>query len=110
AIGAVQAEAIPLSPISALLEDADGDTIPDGLNQPFRVRGVVTVGNRALQTQAFQLLIEDASGGLSLFTRAPQADVARGQQVEASGRLGQFRGAPQLFIESLQVLGSVELP
>ncbi|MCK7595027.1 diguanylate cyclase [Pseudomarimonas salicorniae] len=100
----------PVLPIAEVVADRDADTIPDGLNRRFSVRGVTLVGNRALQAQNYQLLVQDESGGLSLYTRSQQADVEAGQVVEASGTLGQFRGAPQLFIDRLEVVGEAPLP
>lgn len=100
-----------LQPIARLLADEDQNTIPDALNQRFRVRGQVSVRSAELQTQNFQLFIEDDSGGLALFAVGkPFADPPLGARVEASGRLDQFRGAPQLRVEQLTVLGEEPLP
>jgi diguanylate cyclase (GGDEF)-like protein len=109
--GAPGAATPPLVAIADLLGDADQNTVPDALNGTFRVRGTVSAGNAALQLQNYQLLIHDDSGGISLYARGRRfPDLDPGTVVEAGGQLGQFRGAPQLFIDALEVVGTAALP
>ena len=52
-------QSLPIVPIAQALEDRNGDTIPDRLLQPIRVRGVVTIGTGVMTDDRVQVYIQD---------------------------------------------------
>lgn len=70
----------------------------------------VTVGGRALvsagqlQSTAFDVAIEDTSGAIRIFSRAPQPDVKEGDSVAATGAIKRYRGNLELVATSVQVV------
>ncbi|MBW3551404.1 MAG: hypothetical protein KY442_11555, partial [Proteobacteria bacterium] len=56
-----------VSPISAVLADRDGDSMPDSKGGFARVRGTVTIPPDVVHDRNFQAYIQDDSGGISLF-------------------------------------------
>ena len=60
----------PITPISELLVDADGDTVPEAIGRIVRVQGVVTVPSSALGDRNFHALIQH-------FTAANNSDLTR---------------------------------
>jgi diguanylate cyclase (GGDEF)-like protein len=97
-------------PIATLLADRDEDTIPDAKGETARVRGVVTVASDVLRTRDLQIVIQDETGGIGLFHQGQDIDLARGDIVEATGRVTQFRGAVQLRDAEVRRVGRGKLP
>jgi len=86
----------PLEPIARLLVDRDHDTVPDRRGQRARVRGVVTLAPAALSDRFFEVTIQDASGGIALYSRTLRMPLAVGDLVEAEGFVNQYAGMVQL--------------
>lgn len=97
-------------PIATLLVDRDQDTIPDMKGEPVRVRGVVTVGSDVLRTRDLQIVVQDDSGGIGLFHEGQDVEFARGDIVEATGKVSQYRGAVQLRDAEVRRVGRGQLP
>ena len=70
----------------------------------------VTVAGRALvsagklQSTAFDVAIEDTSGAIRIFSRAPQPDVREGDSVAATGTIKRYRGNLELVATTVKVV------
>ena len=65
-------------------------------------RAVVSAGK--LQSRAFDVAIEDGTGGIRLFSRSLQADVKEGDSVSAIGAIKSYRGNTELVVTSVTVV------
>ena len=97
-------------PIAAVLADRDKDSVPDAKGQWVRVRGTVTIPPDVLRTRNFQAIIQDDSGGLTLFNRDLRMALAPGDRVEATGKVQQYKGAVQLADAEVRRIGGGALP
>lgn len=104
----IVAQALPVLPIGKVLEDRDGDTIPDRIDQKVRVRGVVVVDSDTFSDEYFQVTIADSTGGVNLYNRKHSLNLAIGTEVEATGKVSEYHGAVQLSHADIKVLGQVE--
>ncbi|MDX1569672.1 MAG: diguanylate cyclase [Xanthomonadales bacterium] len=96
--------------IAQVLSDADADTVPDRLDQTVRIRGVVTVPPGVLAQQYFQVIAQDATGGVSLFSYDLSMPLEPGDLIEAVGVVGQYRGAVQVQDVQVTRIGEEPLP
>ena len=64
-------------------------------------RTVVSAGK--LQSSAFDVAIEDHTGGIRLFTRVPRTDVREGDSVIATGTIKSYRGNTELVVTNLVI-------
>lgn len=103
-------EPSPLMTIAQALADRNHDAVPDRLGQPTRVRGVVTISPGEMGGDNFVVTIQDATGGLVLFSRTFSMSLKAGDIVEASGVIGQYRGARQLQQVEAARVGHGQLP
>ena len=65
-------------------------------------RAVVSAGK--LQSSAFDVAIEDGTGGMRLFSRTLQADVREGDSVTATGVIQSYRGSTELVASSISIV------
>lgn len=100
----------PLVPIGHALSDRDGDTIPDFIGRTVRVRGTVTVPTGIISDAYLQAFIQDDTGGIYLFDRKVDRDLAIGDVVEAVGQVDQYRGAIQLVHPRYEVVARRDPP
>ena len=100
----------PITPISELLVDADGDTVPEAIGRIVRVQGVVTVPSSALGDRNFHALIQQGDAGIAIFDPAPAEPVEQGELLEVHGRVSQYRGSVQLQQIAIVRLGRAPLP
>lgn len=106
-----EALALPVVPIAQVLEDRNGDTIPDRILQPAHVRGVVTIGSGVIADDRTQLYIQDSTGGIYLFSRRPHLPpVGPGDIVDVGGVIDQYRGSVQLVRPFYRVTGHTAVP
>lgn len=105
-----EGESLARLTISEVLADADADTVPDRLGERVRVRGVVTIPPGVLAQQYFQVIVEDPTGGVSLFSYELSLSLEVGDEVEAVGEVGQYRGAVQIQEVEVSVLGEAPIP
>ncbi|WP_460832873.1 diguanylate cyclase [Lysobacter humi (ex Lee et al. 2017)] len=101
---------LQLEPVAAVLVDRDRDTVPDRKGKAVRVRGVVTVPTGVLRENGFQVLIQDATGGMGLYNRSLDTQLAAGDVVEAWGEVSQYKGAVQLQDVQVRRIGTARLP
>ena len=89
------------------VNNADGtpgaDFIPDRLNQIVRVQGTVTSidfrgGN------GIEYYVQDATGGIDLFSTTLNAAFAIGDTIEATGSVTQFNGLTELTVSAVSLL------
>jgi hypothetical protein len=79
------------------------DFIPDRLNQVVRVQGVVSSidfrgGN------GIEYYIQDATGGIDLFSTTLNATFAIGDTIEATGSVTQFNGLTELTVSAVSLI------
>ena len=98
----------PVLSIDAAIADADGDTVPDRIDEVVHVRGTVIIPPGVLAEQFFQVAVYDGTRGVSLFSYETSMELEIGDQVEAIGEVGQYRGAVQLQDIQVRKLGAGE--
>ena len=90
--------------LSYLLEDRDGDLVPDRVGGRFEIRGYATMEPRPARTvdsrRWYFVTIQDDSAGIRLLTDdlAKFVDILEGTQVVAVGSLSHRRGTDELLI------------
>lgn len=104
------ASSLPLETIAAVRVDRNGDHMPDRKGARVHVRGVATVPSPLLRDGDFQIMVQDASGGIGLYHRATELAVRQGDLVDAVGEVGQYKGAVQLRDAEATVVGHADLP
>ena len=65
-------------------------------------RAVVSAGK--LQSSAFDVAIEDGTGGIRLFSRSLKADVKEGDSVSAIGTIKSYRGNTELAVTAVTIV------
>ncbi|MEP6992571.1 MAG: diguanylate cyclase [bacterium] len=74
------------------------------------IDSVVTIAGRAvvaagkLQSSAFDVAIDDGTGGIRLFSRTPRADVEEGDSITATGTIKGYRGSIELVVTRVAVI------
>ena len=104
---------LPPLPISRALADSDGDRVLDLLGRRVAVQGVVTSGPEAAGSSAATAVIQDAAGGIVLFTREHgrlRGRVRRGDRVRAYGTVRQYYGKEEIVVDSVVRLGAGAVP
>lgn len=95
---AARARAVPRTIADAIAHRGEDDEV--------LVTGRATVASGKLQSTAFDVAIQDSTGGLRVFSRTPQAPVREGDSLEASGAIKVYRGNLELVVTALRVLGA----
>ena len=67
------------------------------------IAGRASVNSGKLQSSAFDVAIEDTTGGIRIFSRNPQSDVHEGDSVVATGAIKRYRGNLELVLSSLHI-------
>ncbi|HET7433359.1 MAG TPA: lamin tail domain-containing protein, partial [Thermoanaerobaculia bacterium] len=101
----------PLETIAAVKVDTTpADTVPDRLNQPVLVRGVVTsVDFRG--GAGIEYYIQDPTGGIDVFNTTDLGPaLSVGSSVEVSGTITQFNGLTEMTPSSITVLPAGTVP
>lgn len=107
----VDAQSLPVVPIAKVLEDRNGDTIPDLLLKPVHVRGVVTIGTGVITDDRLQVFIQDDTGGVHLFSRRSRPPrLEPGDILDVTGVVDQYRGGVQILNPRYQVVGHAPVP
>lgn len=107
---AATADPLPVTPIARVLIDRDRDTVPDAKGRKVRVQGVVVAAPQALRSRGFQVMVQDATGGIGAFDRNDGMPLAPGDRIDITGRVHQFKGAVQLQNVQVRRLGRGTLP
>ncbi|HAV63186.1 MAG TPA: hybrid sensor histidine kinase/response regulator [Verrucomicrobiales bacterium] len=100
-------------PIRSVLSDADDDFVPDRLGELVVVQGVLTSDPIVMARNAALANLQDETGGILLFTRAParlRDRVKLGDEVRVTGVVEQFQGAEQLNVKEVEYLRDGVLP
>jgi diguanylate cyclase (GGDEF)-like protein/PAS domain S-box-containing protein len=74
------------------------------IDQDVTIAGRAIVSSGKLQSSAFDVAIEDASGGIRIFSRGQQPDVREGDSVVATGRIQSYRGNLELAAGRVSVI------
>ena len=91
----------------------DAGSVPDRLRETVRLVGVLTSDPVNLSASASATTLQDATGGIRLFTRDPQLLVGRfkrGDLVEVRGKIDQYLGMDELRVEEMRRLGAGSMP
>ena len=78
----------------------------EGSNAPVTIAGRATASAGQMQTKAFEIAIQDSSGGIRVFSRALNVAVHEGDSVVASGTVKRYRGDLELFATRVTVVPS----
>ncbi|HKO58246.1 MAG TPA: DUF5689 domain-containing protein, partial [Thermoanaerobaculia bacterium] len=95
-----------VEPIADVKVDASpADTVPDRIGQVVQVRGIVTSidfnGGSGIE-----YFIQDATGGIDIFSSSAFGPFTIGQQIEVTGTVTQFSGLTELTASAATVVGS----
>lgn len=93
--------------IRAVEVDSNADDVPDRLGQLVEVEGILLSKPIALDVDAAIGYIQDATGGLTLFSPDTSLLVGRfepGDLARVRGVVGQYAGAEQIVVESIELI------
>lgn len=103
--------------MSGSAAQAQGPTVPSALvrtiadaidrrdsDREVTIAGRASVSSGKLQSSAFDLAIEDSTGGIRIFSRNPQSDVHEGDSVVATGAVKAYRGNLELVLSGLTIV------
>jgi diguanylate cyclase (GGDEF)-like protein/PAS domain S-box-containing protein len=68
------------------------------------IAGRASVSSGKLQSSAFDVAIQDPTGGIRVFSRNPQSDVHEGDSVIATGAVKSYRGNLELVVSSMRIV------
>ena len=74
-----------------------------GTGRDVTVAGRAVVGSGQLQSSAFDIAIQDGSGGIRIFSRSTQPEVHVGDSVLATGKIKSYRGNVELAASHVEV-------
>lgn len=77
-----------------------------GAERDVSIAGRAVVSAGMLQSSAFDIAIQDASGGIRVFSRGPQPHVHEGDSVIATGRIQSYRGNLELAAEHVEIVNA----
>ena len=75
-----------------------------GSDQDVTITGRAVVSAGKLQSSAFDVAMQDASGGIRIFSRNPQPDVHEGDSLVATGRIKIYRGNLELAATHVEIV------
>ncbi len=93
-LGAYLLEIIPVLTIAEARVDADGDFVPDLLDQKVTVRGYVTTPNYS--SSGSQFYMQDETGGVQLYNGGIILDLNFGDEVQVTGFVDHYRGSTEI--------------
>jgi diguanylate cyclase (GGDEF)-like protein/PAS domain S-box-containing protein len=99
----VRAQQGPTAPTAPPRSIAEAIRLRD-TDREVTIAGRASVSSGKLQSSAFDVAVEDSSGGLRIFSRNPQADVHEGDSVIATGAVKSYRGNLELVLSGLTVV------
>ena len=77
-----------------------------GSNVPVTISGRATVSAGQMQSSAFEVAVEDPSGGIRIFSRALDVHVREGDSLVAIGTVKRYRGDLELLATRVSVVPS----
>ncbi len=81
-----------------------------GAGRDVTVAGRAVVGSGQLQSSAFDIAIQDGSGGIRIFSRSTQPVVHVGDSVVATGKIKSYRGNIELAATRVEVANAPRRP
>jgi diguanylate cyclase (GGDEF)-like protein/PAS domain S-box-containing protein len=103
----------PLATLVAPTLHAQGDVRPiraafatQGTGEPVTISGRATVSAGQLQSRAFEVALQDTSGGIRIFSRALEVRVREGDSLLATGTVKRYRGDLELVATRVAVVPS----
>lgn len=81
-----------------------------GTGRDVTVAGRAVVGSGQLQSSAFDIAIQDGSGGIRIFSRSTQPEVHVGDSVVATGKIKSYRGNIELAATRVEVANAPRRP
>lgn len=95
------ARSLTSGPVQRTIADAIANRDVD---REVTIAGRASVSSGKLQSSAFDVAIEDATGGLRIFSRNPQSDVHEGDSLIATGAVKSYRGNLELVLSSVHIV------
>ena len=77
-----------------------------GSNQPVTITGRATAATGQMQENAFEVALQDASGGIRVFSRVVDVAVREGDSLIATGTIKHYRGDVELVATRVTVVPS----
>ena len=103
ALGAAQEANPPVRPIAEALATEGTDAV-------VTVAGRATVGAGQLQSSGFEMALQDASGGIRIFSRTLKLPVKEGDSVLATGTIRRYRGDRELVATRFRIVPGPRRP
>jgi diguanylate cyclase (GGDEF)-like protein/PAS domain S-box-containing protein len=100
---AAQEAPAPIRPITEALAT-------EGTNATVTIAGRATVGSGQLQSNGFEIALQDASGGVRIFSRTLKLRVQEGDSVQATGTIRRYRGDRELLATQLHIIPGPRRP
>jgi diguanylate cyclase (GGDEF)-like protein/PAS domain S-box-containing protein len=93
-------ESAPARPIRSILATA-------GTNEPVTITGRATAAVGQMQRNVFEVALQDASGGIRVFSRDIDVPVREGDSLIVTGTVNRYRGDLELMATHVAVVPSV---
>jgi diguanylate cyclase (GGDEF)-like protein/PAS domain S-box-containing protein len=77
-----------------------------GTNEPVTIAGRATVSAGQMQSRAFEVALQDTSGGIRIFSRTLDVRVREGDSLVATGTVKRYRGDLELVATRVTVVAS----
>jgi diguanylate cyclase (GGDEF)-like protein/PAS domain S-box-containing protein len=77
-----------------------------GTNEPVTISGRATVSAGQMQSRAFEVAVQDTSGGIRIFSRTLDVPVREGDSLLATGSVKRYRGDLELVATHVTVVPS----
>jgi two-component system sensor histidine kinase/response regulator len=103
----------PSLTIGEATKEGDRDHTPGRLGQVLTLTGVITSGPVRLGQNAYTAYLQDATGGIQIFTREESllaGRFQRGDSVEVRGELQLYKGDPEVIVREVRRLFKGTLP
>ncbi len=103
---------INFTPIADARVDADGDFIPDNLNNEYTIAGVVTTINFTASSNNLSIYIQDETAGINVYGyKDDSTSVNIGDRIMVKGLIKQFNGLTEITpSEPITVMGQATVP
>lgn len=105
----------PTSPMQAQVDtvsiaearrDADGDYVPDRLDDTLVVAGRATVGSRALSTTSLQAFVQHDSSGIMIYGQQGAQPFQAGDSLTVKGVITHYNGMTELRLLDYRVINT----
>ena len=76
----------------------------EGTNTPVTIAGRATASTGQMQSNAFEVALQDGSGGIRIYSRTLDVAVREGDSVVATGTVKRYRGDLELVVTRVKVV------